>query len=280
MRRMPAGRSAIKRVLAELGIGGAATALTLALCATACAQDFAPPAPAGPSEGASSLIERALPPAAPAWRLETIATRWNGIDELSTRSLAALAGWRSLRAALGISSTGDGEIGWNAAALAAGVALPSAGAALRVIARRDRSAVAGASADRAWGLEAGAGFWSALGSRVTLWMSAPSADRRGEAPPLERGLESGLRVSSFPLDAWIALIAPTRASDPGERVAGVGCVAGAARLWLEARSAPLRGSMGLVLRRGSLGVAFGADEHPVLGETLRLSLSVGRGADP
>jgi hypothetical protein len=242
----------------------------------AAAQEFASAAPSGPEPGASSLIERSLPAppegaATARASAECTLTRWNALDDFTTRAAAIMGAWHAGRIALGISSTGDAELGWNAAAIAAGVTTSRAGAALRVIGRRDRSPPE-VGAMRSTGFEVGAGFWSRIGEAFTLWMSAPGMVGAGEPPPLERGIESGVRASSGTLSAWAALIAPSSGDASMSRVAGVLCRSRTAQLWIEGRTAPLRASAGLALSRGHLRIAIQTDEHPVLGETLHVSL--------
>jgi hypothetical protein len=84
-----------------------AASLLLMLAAPAGAQDFDLPAPAWPPGPAAVWFERALPAAARALVLEAGVTRWHGVEGLATRSIAAGAGWRALRAGLGLSQTGE-----------------------------------------------------------------------------------------------------------------------------------------------------------------------------
>jgi hypothetical protein len=262
----------------------ALTAIASPAAHDAAAQEFAPAAPSGPEPGPSSMLERSLPAppagaaAAPA-SAECTLTRWNALDSFTTRSAAIMGAWRAGRIALGISSTGDAELGWNAAAIVAGVTTSRAGAALRVIGRRDRSPPE-IGAMRSAGLEVGAGFWSRIGEAFTLWMSAPGMVGAGEPPPLERGIESGVRASSATFSAWGALIAPSSGDPSISRVAGVLCRSRNAQLWIEGRTVPLRASAGLALSRGHLRVAVQTDEHPVLGETLHVSLSTAGAVTP
>ena len=234
------------------------------------AQDFDGPAPAGPSPLPAPLLERALPGGAPALRLEALAVEWGGLGDFTTRALVIGAGCRAARIAAGLSSTGDPELGWNAAALGAGCATGSFGAGLRVIGRRDRS---GDSAPRAAGLEVGGGFWAALPRGAVLWASLPALATAGESPPLDRGLESGARGRAGELSLWLGWSAPVRAADTGERLAGVALERGQAAVWFEARDRPLRASFGIRGERGPIGVGFAVSEHPVLGETVRLALT-------
>src|SRR5205823_2242052 len=66
-------------------------------------------------------------------------TRWFGLEALATRQIAVCGGWHGVRAAFGVSQTGEPELGWTALGAAAGGTSHAAGAALRVVARRDRA---------------------------------------------------------------------------------------------------------------------------------------------
>jgi hypothetical protein len=66
--------------------------------------------------------------------------------------------------------------------------------------------------------------------------------------------------------------------DAGERTLGALCTSGGAALWAEAADRPLRASIALRVRRGALGVCAQVNEHPALGESARLSLSIGGGS--
>ena len=276
MRRGVSVRAALTLVLLAFG-----------LPARAAAQDFASPAPAGPSAMPGALIERALPASSdrargPAGRsgpvLELIAIAWDPAAELTTRAIAGLSSWRGIQCAAGFSSSGDDVVGWNAAALAIGHAGSSHGAALRALVRRDRSPF-GADGWRAIGTEAGAGFWSAIGSRAIVWASAPMMVTAGEPPPLDRGLETGVRIGAGALAAWGTWSAPAGSVDAGERTLGAACTSGPLALWAEARDRPLRASIALEARRGALTLCAEVREHPALGETARVSLALG-GAPP
>ncbi len=258
---------------------GAAAAAALVLARAAAAQDFAPAAPAGPAPGAPALLERALPAAEDRLSAEATTTRWLGLPGLETRSLAALLPVRSLRVALGLSQTGDPELGWTAAALAAGGASDAAGFGLRLAARRDREGgplLAGALG-RGLGAEGGAGGWLAAAPGVVLWASAPQLWRSGEAPPLERPLELGATLGAGALSAWFAIGAP-RAGDDGERTAGLRIAEGPLEVWAEGRDGPVRVALGVAAEAGPVRVAARIEGHPVLGETTRLSIALRGGA--
>lgn len=261
---------------------GRAVAVALAVAALAliasapgaCAQDFAPASPAGPQPGAAALLERALPAEAPLVALESSVTRWLASPALETRAAAVAFAPGALRVAIGLSQTGDPELGWTGAAIGAGLAADDAGFAVRAIARRDRAlgALGHASARDAAGMEAGAGAWLAAGGGCVLWASAPQLMASGESPPLSRPLEVGARWTVPGAAVWCVLGAP-RAGDDGSRLAGLSLGGADARVWAEARDGPLRASFGAIARVRALVAEARADLHPVLGETTRLALA-------
>jgi hypothetical protein len=276
-------RLARARAVAGVALGTAAgtACIVLALAGPAPAQCFAPGSPAGPQPGALAMLERALPETG-GWSLESSATRWVGERSLETRALALAAGPAALRVALGLSQTGDPELGWTTLALALASASPEGGFALRALARRDRDvgALGAASLRDPLGLEAGAGAWLAPAPALRLWASAPQLELAGPAPPLVRPLELGARAGSDDVSAWLSLRAP-RGGDDGERSAGLMLGFGAASAWAEARDVPLRASFGLCANLRALRLEARADAHPVLGETTRLVLAWrGRGERP
>jgi hypothetical protein len=122
------------------------------------------------------------------------------------------------------------------------------------------------------GVEAGAGAWVAIGE-LELWADAPQLWTRGAAPPLSKPLEIGARVELDGVIAWWSRRAPRRLG-PSERWVGVGFNAHSWSAWLEARDRPLRGGAALSARVGHLVTAFGVESHPVLGETVRLSVGI------
>ena len=244
---------------------------------TAHAQDFEPAAPAGPAASPAAFLERALAPRGGFATIEAAIARWSALDDFSTRAASASAGWGAARIAAGLSSSGDGEIGWNGVAMAGGFASLVCGLGVRVIARRDRSS-AMVQPGRAVGIETGAGFWSALGDRATVWASVPTLVAGGEAPPLDRGIESGVRMSFASAAGWVGWEVPGRAAEGAERIAGAAVGAEQLQVWIEARDRPLRATLGLSLRRGALQIATAVNEHPVLGETVRVALSLRRAA--
>jgi hypothetical protein len=235
-------------------------------------QDLAGAGPPGPA-GALELLEHALPAAAPALAAEAASTRWWGLRELETRAVALGGGWRALRAAAGLSQTGVPDLGWTTLALAAGGATRGAGAAIRVVTRRDRDAPWSPRRALATGsgLELGAGAWLDVAPALRAWASAPQAVSRGGPRPLERPLELGLRVGAGSA-LWASLRAP-RAHDDGERALGMRLDLPPLAAWAEVRDGPLRAAAGISAAAGPLEVAMRADAHPVLGETVRLEVA-------
>jgi hypothetical protein len=253
----------------------AAAAVIAGVLATrvAVAQDFSPASGAGPRPGALALLDRALPAGA-AWSAEGLAVRWLGLAALETRAVAMSAGVAGARVAAGLSQTGDPALGWTGLGLAAGGASDAGGAAVRAVARLDRAggAFEPARARTEGGVEAGAGAWLAFGAGTSVWASAPQLWIAGDAPPLLRPAEAGVRGGSGDVAAWLALAA-TRRGDAGERSAGIAIGGGRLSAWVEARDTPLRGAVGLYAARGALVLEARVDGHPVLAETSRLSVS-------
>lgn len=222
------------------------------------------------------LLERALPAPQVGLGAAVASTRWWGLRELETRSLALGGSFRALRAAVGLSQTGVPDVGWTTLGAAAGAASPTAGAALRLVTRRDRIepwSARHALAPEA-GLEMGGGAWLAPHPAWRAWASAPQVWVHGEAPPVARPLEIGLRAGRTTA-AWCTLRAP-RAGDDGERSLGVSLALPPFAVWAEVRDAPLRGSAGFAARVGPLAVRTRIDAHPALGETLRFGIEWGR----
>ena len=248
-------------------------ALAMALLpAAAPAQDFASPAPPASSSPAT-FLERGLPERSAGLAAEALVTRWYEVPDLATRALALAAGWRSVRAAAGISRTGDPELGWTTGALGLGVAGRGAGGALRAAARRDGAPGAlDAALGPGAGLEAGGGAWVDAGAGITLSASAPQIFTRGVSPPLERGLEIGASWVMDDLSLRLTRVSARGGAGAAQHEAGLALSAGPATVWLEARDLPARGALGLSARVGALTVAGAVESHPVLGETVRLSL--------
>ena len=224
---------------------------------------------------ACDLLERALPSPHAGLVAAAASTRWWGLRELETRSLALAGSWRGLRAGVGLSQTGAPDLGWTTLAIAAGAVTPGTGAALRAVTRRDRDAPW--SVPRAFsagaGVELGAGAWLAPVSGVRVWASAPQVRVEGQTPPLARPLELGVRVGGGTA-VWCTLRAP-RAGDDGERALGMSLSLPPLATWAEVRDAPLRGSAGMCARAGRLAVRTRFDAHPALGETLRFGVEWG-----
>ena len=250
-----------------------AALLALLLARSAAAQDFAGASPAGSTRAPDGLLDRALPSASPSFSASVSQTSWWGLAGLETRAAAVSASVHTWRAALGLSQTGEPEIGWTAVGIGFGAASRIAGAGVRACARRDRDApwsVARAFGSGA-GVEAGAGAWIVPADGVRVWASAPQVWTGGAAPPLARPLELGVRAGEGSA-AWVRLVAP-RAGDDGERALGLSLEVSPVVAWAEVRDAPLRGSVGLTAAVSALRVGARVDAHPVLGETLRLSLA-------
>jgi len=248
------------------------------LSAPALGQDFAAPAPAWPPGPPSVLLERGLPTATAVPTFEGAVTRWHGIAALSTRAISGSFGWRRLRAGLGVSQTGEPDVGWTALAVALGAADRSGGACLRALARRDRTSSFGFDATgAAVGGEVGGGAWVEAVTGLHVWASAPQVWMRGAAPPLARPLEIGGAIELGGVTLWISragvMGSPTGAR--GERAAGLETVRGPCAVWIGAREQPLRGGLGLAARAGALRAAAQLESHPVLGETTYLSLALG-----
>ena len=104
------------------------------------AQDFVDPAPASRGTSALRLLEQGLPDAARGASVATACTRWWGLPELTTRTVAGDLGWRSLRLGLGLARSGDPALGWSTVAFAIGVVGEDTGVALRGALRLDRDA--------------------------------------------------------------------------------------------------------------------------------------------
>ena len=245
----------------------------LLIARASAAQDFAGASPPGSTRVPDGLLDRALPPASPALCAAVSQTRWWGLPGLETRAATASASFHTWRAALGLSQTGEPELGWTALGIGFGAATRRAGGGLRACARRDRDApfrLVRAFTPGA-GVEAGAGAWLLAADGVRVWASAPQVWTSGAAPPLSRPLELGLRAGERNA-AWVRLVAP-RAGDDGERSLGLSLAVAPLQVWAEARDAPLRGSMGLSAAIASLRVDARVDAHPVLGETVRVALA-------
>jgi len=210
--------------------------------------------------------------------LEASSVSWYGLSDLTTRSIALGGGWRVLRAAAGLSQTGVPELGWTACALAFGIANESGGAAVRAVARRDRtSAFAFDAAPGDAGVEMGAGGWIEAGQGLALWTSVPELWVSGAAPPLRRALAIGGALTLGDLEVWLARRAvPGLARGMrGEHAFGVAMAGRPLAVWLEAEDQPLRGGFGVLAQLRSVWVAGSVLGHPVLGETFRAAIGIG-----
>jgi hypothetical protein len=248
----------------------------LVVCAEARAQDFDSPQPGARFETAAVLLEDGLPPAVARWTAEGSSVGRHAIAELSTRAVAVGGAWQVLRVAAGLSQTGDPQLGWTAVGAGLGVAGANAGFGVRAAARRDRWWLAEATPlGSGLGAEAGLGAWIRPTSRIDVWASAPHIWVRGSAPPLERGLRTGVRMRWSEISAWVEqeVRAPGAAPAVAHR-AGIELAAGATRLWASVLDAPLRATVGVATALSWLGVAAEAESHPVLGETVRLAVTL------
>ena len=236
----------------------------------AAAQDFDPIVPPALLGGAATLLDRGLPDPAAAWSVESGITRWFGLEALATRQIAVCGGWHGVRAAFGVSQTGEPELGWTALA------------ALRVVARRDRASpgLPGPPGPGA-GYECGGGAWARAAPWLELHAAAPQIVCLAEAPPLARGLELGATARSSQSRAWLAVrSAPRGEAAPPDHEAGLALDLGACRAWALARDRPLRGGIGIVVSLRALTVAAAVESHPVLGSTTRLGIALRSGPAP
>jgi len=237
------------------------------------AQDFAGALPPWPPQAPSDLLERGLPPRGRSSLVEIDGVRWFSLADLASRGCAVGSAFGPLRAACGLSQTGSEELGWTALGVALGAAYPMAGAAARMVARRDcRASLDPAVAPRE-GYEVGFGAWAEATRGLHVWTSVPQLWRDGAAPPLARGLELGVALAAQDLSVWLART--SAAGPPGgvaEHTLGLGLTVGPLGVWLAARDRPLRGTLGLGAAFKAVFVAAGVDGHPVLGETVRLSV--------
>ncbi|MEO5988990.1 MAG: hypothetical protein ABIU54_01665 [Candidatus Eisenbacteria bacterium] len=254
----------------------ARAALMFACACCACparAQEFGGAAIPGEARGAGAMLEHGLAGAASAGA-EVGVTRWFALPSLETRALALGVAMRSLRVAVGVASTGEPAVGWDAGALAVGVKQPGFAVAARAVLRRDREWFAAPPGvlGRAVGAEAGAGAWMQAARAVRVWVSAPQLWSRGVAPPLARPLESGVRFGGEQVAGWLVLRSP-RGGDDGARAAGAMLGRGPLVCWAEITDAPLRASVGVRAERGRLACAVRLDAHPILGETTHCSLA-------
>jgi hypothetical protein len=249
----------------------------LALAARAASQDFTCAAPPGPAVAAGAFIESGLPQVRAGPALDASYTSWFGLPELETRSVACGAGWRQARVAVGLSQTGEPDLGWNAIGLAGGVARPAGGAGLRAVARRERAIEPGSAAaarlEARAGAEVGWGAWLAAARGLRLWAAVPQSWSVGVAPPLDRPLEIGGEYECDGLTFWLTRSAPSAGAE-ADHGAGVALRAGSLVAWGSVSDRPLRGGVGLVASARRLFVAAAVESHPELGETVRLALGL------
>jgi len=250
-------------------VRGRALALALAgllVAAAGAAQDFASALPPLTGDGLA-FLEQGLPPGRAAWSMESSSVRWFGSSELVTGSLAVGGAWRSARGQIGVSRTGQGGLGWSAAAAGAGVGGVDRAVAIRACARRSVSGESGA--------EFGLGAWSRVGGSVRLWASAPQAWTDGEPPPLERHLELGILWHADAVRAWLQRSGAPAGHEglASDHAAGVALAGRGLLTWIALRDRPVRGGFGIAAGRGGLRVAMSIDSHPVLSETVRITIA-------
>ena len=155
------------------------------------------------------------------------------------------------------------------------------GVALRGAVRLDRDApwTLVRASSPASGLECGAGAWLCPAHAMRVWVSAPQLACGGPAPPLVRPLECGVRLGESSA-VWCTLRAP-HDGDDGVRALGAALEFAPVLVWVELRDAPLRAATGLSLAVAGGTIAWRLDDHPVLGETVRLAIAWhGGGARP
>src|SRR5262249_14020005 len=124
------------------------------------------------------------------------------------------------------------------------------------------------------GLEVGGGAWVEAGAGITLSASAPQVLVRGVGPPLARGLEIGALLIMDDLSLRLARVSPRGGGGAAQHEAALALAAGPATVWLGARDQPARGSLGLAARARALLVAGVVESHPLLGETVRMSIAI------
>jgi hypothetical protein len=177
---------------------------------------------------------------------------------------------------MALDRTGDPELGWTTGACALGVAVRGAGGAVRAAARRDGAPGLESALGSGTGLEVGGGAWVEAGAGIRLFASAPQVFTRGVSPPLERGLEIGASCVMDDLSFRLTRVSARGGAGAAQHEAGLALSAGPLTAWLEARDQPARGALGLSARAGFLTISGAVESHPVLGETVRLSLVLSR----
>lgn len=263
------------------------------------AQEFTPALPAPIERGAAALLDSGLPSGRPGGGLELtcLAARPFGLAALDTGAAIGTAAWRGARLGLGIARVGANDLGWDALGAAIGWAASGAGCAVRVTARRDHAASAGLveegggvtgaadqgaamPAGRETGGEIGLGAWIAPDAALLAWVVHPQLATLGASPPLRRGLEFGIGWRGSATAAWLATETAPHAEWPDAHRAGLALGTVSARAWVEARDGPLRGALGVSGRTRALEAAAIVEAHPVLGESVRLELSLVSRATP
>jgi hypothetical protein len=246
----------------------------LALVSLARAQDFESAGYGGTPATGLVFLDTGLPPEASSAGFEAVTASRFGLAELSTHALAAAGGWRSLRLAAGVAQTGDAEIGWSGFGAAAGAANKVWGAGVRGVARRDRFAAGVLN----WGAEFGGGVWLRPWTAGWVWASAPAIATSGLAPPLARGLAMGAAFEGAGVRIWFEHEAlPEAPATRASHRAGLAMNSAPLGVWVEGFDAPLRAAAGIHARAGFVTVRAQAASHPLLGETMRIALSVGGG---
>jgi hypothetical protein len=111
-----------------------------------------------------------------------------------------------------------------------------------------------------------------------VWASAPQVWTGGLAPPLARGLETGVELDAPGVTVALARESPRRGFDEPAAWSGrAGLSFPAVDAWAGFREQPWRGSVGLAARVRALRVAAEVDAHPVLAPTARLAAGVAFG---
>jgi hypothetical protein len=243
------------------------------------AQDFSSPVPAGPVSSPLAFIETGLAPARSGLAAEGSSTRWFALPELTTRAAALRLGFGAARIGLGISQTGDRDLGWNALGVAAGAAHAQGGGAIRLALRKDRAPLLETPLGRGVGLEIGGGAWVAASRVIRMWASAPQLWKNGQSPPATRALEIGGVLETRGVRASIS-----RRADPmsggAARTVDLGWNVGSWAASLSARDRPLRGGVGVSGGLRGLRVAASVESHPVLGETTMIAIGFDAGIAP
>jgi hypothetical protein len=259
----------------RIGCAVACALATLARDAPLRAQEFEAAAPFGAATAgtasAATAIDRGLPGTGRVELAASIVSRY-AVPELTSQALVLGGGLGRVRGAIGVAEFGPPDLGWAALAGAVGVCTSSGGAAVRGVARRDQRGPAPI------GLELGGGGWVRF-DPVTVWASAPQSWTDGPAPPLARALAIGAAVDAGGVRAWLERGAAT-AADGDALAAGIAFVTPSACVWVGARDRPVRGSVGARVRWTLLRIESEVESHPILAETVRVSVGIERRAVP